>query len=189
MWERSNRLREWRPRGAAAIRAVAIHDSAITVKNIFLDIDGVLVNRYCLTPQARRLCTAGDIHTPFDPACVAQLNRIIGSTGAEVVMSSSWRLDFEVSEMRRFLFMRGILRPLLDFTPRLAVDERGLAQPRGKEIQSWLASRTTQPDAFVILDDDDDMDELTPYLVRTDFERGLTHEDADRAIALLARSV
>lgn len=39
--------------------------------------------------------------------------------------------------------------------------------------------------AFVILDDDDDMGELLPYLVQTDFTHGLTLPLAELAFGVL----
>ena len=54
---------------------------------------------------------------------------------------------------------------------------------RGREIDAWL--KTHRHGRFAILDDDRDMGDLAPFLVRTVFEIGLTAINADRAITIL----
>lgn len=57
-------------------------------KVIFLDIDGVLINRESfMAPLKMR-----GVRVAAHPACMAQLNRIIADTGAGIVVSSTWRL-------------------------------------------------------------------------------------------------
>ena len=59
---------------------------------------------------------------------------------------------------------------------------------RGLEIAAWLAARPDYP-PFVILDDDDDMGALAPYLVQTNPETGLTLIDAEKAIEIIRRQI
>ena len=136
---------------------------------LFLDIDGVLVNR-----ESVRLprISKGAV------SCVAALNRITDETGAEIVISSSWRLDFSVYELREMLRAWGVTGQVSGVTCRTT------GASRGREIQEWL--RANGPvSSVVIIDDDSDMDSLLSCLVRTDSETGLTLEDAEEAIALL----
>lgn len=56
------------------------------MKVIFLDIDGVLNTKYWENMKVRDQYG----HT-FDPNSVANLARIIEETGAEIVISSSWK--------------------------------------------------------------------------------------------------
>jgi len=42
-----------------------------------------------------------------------------------------------------------------------------------------------QPEAFVILDDHDDMLHLKPFLVHTSMEHGLTNDDVEKALKIL----
>lgn len=58
---------------------------------------------------------------------------------------------------------------------------------RGSEIACWLSDHAAQIESIAILDDDDDMGVLTPWLVRTTFERGLQREHVEQAVELLAR--
>lgn len=150
------------------------------MKVLFLDIDGVLVNR-------ESLMKASGIHAKAHPACVAALNEIVSKTGANVVVSSTWR-HFGLLKMKDFLSDWGVKAKVLDCTPDLT-RKRGAIYSnvcRGDEIQAWLDGYDRYPvESFVILDDDSDMNHLLPRLVKTEFERGLTMEDAARAIEML----
>lgn len=89
------------------------------MKVIFLDFDGVLV-------------TVHDRYTAGSPFCVFNLNRIIEATGAKIVVSSSWRILFEMEELTRFLKEWGVQGEVIGKTP---VNHDG---ERGDEIQAWL---------------------------------------------------
>lgn len=60
---------------------------------------------------------------------------------------------------------------------------------RGHEIQDWLRHRAERRDdveAFVIIDDDSDMDHLLPKLVKTTCATGLLDEHVEAAARLLS---
>ena len=148
------------------------------MKVIFLDIDGVLVNRASLFQRSGGTSTAS-------PGCISALNRIISSTGAEVVISSSWRLDMTMAELRRKLRSWGVRGRLYDKTPFMR------STPRSGEIQAWIEAQQQRKgpiESFVILDDETSMDGLAAQLVTTLFDDGLTEQDADHAIAILAKA-
>jgi len=156
---------------------------------IFLDIDGVLVNRRALAD--RRAQKLGYRYVA-DPPCVDALNAITETTQALIVLSSSWRFC-GLEEMRLILKHWGVEAPLVDMTPdltRVPIEDGGLYQgvPRGREIQAWLDAAEHPITSFVILDDDADMEHLAPFLIKTEFEPGLTMEHAERAIAMLRRA-
>jgi phosphoglycolate phosphatase-like HAD superfamily hydrolase len=150
------------------------------VKVIFLDFDGVLVNRRSWYVRSGRTATA-------DPPCVAALNRITDSTNAQIVVSSTWRIGMTIVELRNLLHAWGVTGAVLAKTPHM-----GFSVRRGSEIKAWIdmyeASRELV-ESFAILDDDDDMDAFSSSLVQTDFEEGLTEVHAEKAIALLNVSV
>ena len=54
-----------------------------------------------------------------------------------------------------------------------------------EQIKAYLDGLKVQPDSFVILDDNDDMLKLTPFLVRTNVKHGLTTDDVEKAIKIL----
>lgn len=145
-------------------------------KIIFLDIDGVLVNR-------RSLKERSGIKSVADENCVFSLNEIIKLTSAKIVISSAWRFC-GLEEMKLILKYWGVIADVVDITPclydKLGNDNRAL------EIQKWLDDNPTK--AFVIIDDIQDMSHLNKYLVRTKFEEGLRGLHINPAVDILNRS-
>lgn len=135
---------------------------------VFLDIDGVLVTRNSV-----------NTHTPHPP-CLAALTDLVERTDVRIVLSSDWRfLDTPQNIFTKFGF--AYVDHFLGITPKT---EDG---PRGLQIQAWLDSRATIRDGmiydkFAIIDDNDDMEHLTPFLFKIDPKDGLTHIDVDRIV-------
>ena len=150
------------------------------MKVVFLDVDGVLINRrsWYVRDRHRRA-------TP-DPPCLAALNRILRETGARIVLSSTWRKNSPRRELVNMLREWKVEGKLIGETPDMAGKIRGVyvCKTRGQEIEAWLHG-ASEVEAFVILDDDGDMAPFLDRLVKTKFDDGLTEADADRAIALL----
>lgn len=156
---------------------------------VFLDIDGVLNHPECyvnfhnamikLTLEEAKEGAEKDICVEhlFSPRCVALLNEITGSTGAEIVLSSSWRmLYYDKRGGWHSLAARvGIKAPTIDFTPRWGKGQRG------NEILRWLRANRKVA-SIAVLDDSNDMDDVRPWFVHTDGEVGLTEKDRDAAI-------
>lgn len=134
---------------------------------IFVDFDGVLV-----TPRTK--------FQSLDELCTKELIRIMEATDAVVVISSSWRCFHPLEELKDMLGHFKIPRnKIIDKTP----DLKG-SWKRGDEIQQWLDKNPTEK--FVVIDDDtDDLQAHIEVLVATNWEVGLTKEDADKAIAIL----
>lgn len=64
------------------------------MKVIFLDIDGVLnSNDWYVKTRGIGGYNGGDV----DPKCIELINDLIDATGAKIIMSSSWRSDYENS--------------------------------------------------------------------------------------------
>ena len=159
------------------------------IKVIFLDIDGVLNSE---ASCARNRAEHPDMLWIDNPAPehIKFLNRIIEQTGAEVVISSTWRKGCSGLYMERLLEAYGFRGHVLGSTPNLG-------DYRGNEIQAWINRRNNGRDwsmsmngpdeveSFVILDDDSDMLHLKPYLVQTDSQVGLTGDHAEHAIRIL----
>lgn len=143
-------------------------------KLIFLDIDGVINNRESMRGR-------GGVFRVHEP-CVRRLNTIIDATGALCVLSSSWRINWPLLALQQFLEGRGFTGQLVDKTPYLP------SEPRGLEISAYLnqsRERGYSVRHFVILDDDGDMGSMKPWLVQTKTELGLMPEDVDKAIYTL----
>ncbi len=155
---------------------------------VFLDIDGVLNSATWFREHGESvLDDAGHL----DPAACVRVQRLCEVTGAEIVISSTWRLLYPLAGLRTVLASRGLTAQILGVTPDLSAD-------RGEEIQRWLdnvrsvprtsACRPLTVEGIVILDDDADMLHLLPWLVKTRFEAGLTEADVCRAQVVLAES-
>jgi hypothetical protein len=170
---------------------------------LFLDVDGVLnSNRSFLrankaTPTTSERDFLFELSNTYysgyplsvlthdllglDQECIAHLNLIIEATGAQVVVSSSWRYSHNIVGLQKLLEYRGFKGELIDSTP---VNYMGVEKLRGHEIQSWL-NLNPEVERFVILDDNRGMAHLKKYLVQTDSKVGLTEADAMRAISIV----
>lgn len=153
-------------------------------KLIFLDLDGCINNR---TTMDRFPSFDEDSIYVVEPSCMKALNRIMEETGAMVVVSSTWRFQWPArSLMQMALSARGFHGLVEGCTPRLPGEVT-----RGREIQAWLndhnGPRQWPNPKFVVIDDDSDISPFEDRFVHTNFEFGLTEEDADKAIALLGK--
>jgi hypothetical protein len=127
-------------------------------KIIFLDIDGVLN----VIPQGHD--KFGGI---FHPHLVDNLTNIIKQTGADIVISSSWRMNGLI-ELRAMWKERKLPGELVGVTPIL------YKHVRGAEIEQWLQQNFC--DKYVIIDDDIDMlPSQLPYFIKT--SGNVNHED------------
>ena len=163
---------------------------------IFLDIDGVINDGPWLmreTQESRDFHLRKDIHIAamdMNPKSVRNLQTIVDATGAKVVISSSWRYSYKFDKMQEFLAVHGFTGEVIDSTPTEEETQRVMRHSarkrtcRGDDIQLWL-DRNPDYDTFVILDDSEHMGNLCWKMVKTNFEIGLTEEDAKNAIGVI----
>ena len=152
-------------------------------KIIFLDFDGVLNTEYyqgLLQFQGKQW--QDQYGAFFDPRAVRQLKRVIDTTGADIVVESSWKY-LGLEAMQELWRVRDLPGRVIDITPSLT----GNAS-KGEEIAAWL-SEYAMPDArYVIIDDEYVvLDTQIPYFIWTNPYEGLTEEQANRAISILHR--
>jgi len=163
------------------------------MKIIFLDIDGVLNSRQSMEKTKQQYPNKEiRVDTPHLDH-IRWLNKITDATGAKLVISSTWRSDFSVVGWNRYFDLLNVHADVISKTPKLD-------SYRGTEIQCWLLEHKSkivkysdsqwfyykEPiENFVILDDDSDMEDLLPHLIKINNEIGLTEEDADKAIKIL----
>ena len=150
-------------------------------KLIFLDFDGVMNNRrYNLYRNIHHLPEKDEFGVLFDPDCVAALKHIIDETGAEIVVSSSWKDYMTMGEIRDMWRKRNLPGTPIDVTPTIS-------QHRGEEIEAWLSAHPN-PCQYVIIDDEP-REQFSPeqclHLIIVDPFDGLTMFLADRAISIL----
>ena len=125
------------------------------MKAIFIDIDGVL--NCANTPNPRKF--------PYvaDPKLVDRFKKLVETTGAKVILSSTWRYDpAGLFSARRW----GI--PFDSVLPDMP------GQPRRDEILAWLAAHPETTRYAVIDDEDDELDDLP--LFQPSRTTGLTDE-------------
>lgn len=161
------------------------------MKNIiFLDIDGVLNTEWWHLNKGKN--THQDQYgDTFDPKAVANLALIIEKTGAEIVISSSWKFS-GLESMQAMWRERKLPGKVIDITPNTVSDEILLkADPeeldkmplKGYDIEEWLSKNGEQVKNYIILDDENN---FLPYqwsnLIRTNPEYGISKEDAEITI-------
>ena len=153
------------------------------MKIIFLDFDGVMDTAYYDHMLSKQGLPGNDPYgTVFDPNCVHNLRRIIDNTGADIVVSSSWKHFMTYKEFLEMWDARGLPGFVTDVTP--IPDMR---RNRGDEIDAWLNECNVECQ-YVIIDDLDGSnfnEHQIPRLLVVNPFFGLDEDTAERAIYLL----
>ena len=151
-------------------------------KIVFLDIDGVLNSKLYDNERTEK---DGNI----DLGRLPYLKRIIDETGAEIVLSTTWREHWSVEPAER-----DAVGEELDATfaahGLTITDKTPMLDKRADEIKAWLALHPEVKD-FVIVDDIPyGWEDLEKHLVRTNYRigRGLEEHHVEKAIAILNRA-
>jgi len=133
---------------------------------VILDIDGVL-------------CAPEYIRTP-KPSTIVALNRILQTTKAKIVISSSWKIcEFMHDPILAELYLNswGIIDPqVIGFTFGVSYSDE-FRNGREREIDEWV--KLFKPKNWCAIDDS--VSECY-RMVRTIHVEGLTENDADRVI-------
>lgn len=131
---------------------------------------------------------------------VDNLKRVVNETGAEIVISSTWRqthLPPAFVKMFKTYFFDDA--PVIGATPRIyeipkgIFPERKMSQysypTRGYEIQYWLDNHP-EVMTYCIIDDSSDFTERQKsFFVHTDYKVGFSSDDADKAIKILNNKI
>lgn len=169
------------------------------LKIIFLDIDGVLATPECLNKGLWGLVESKQ----------ELLGKIIETTEAKIVLSSSWRKS-NLEDTKAYMLKSGFkfCNQIIGITIRAYqyIDKSSkihLSIPRGVEIKQWIDTNIQSDNGknwqrkeygkdytFVILDDDSDMLlEQKNNFLKCDSNIGLTQKIADKAILVLNRGI
>lgn len=149
------------------------------IKVLFLDCDGVLNSAQYMTA-----CGGNFDHNQIDPAAVKRLNHITDTTGAKIVVSSTWRLLYDtLDELREALRGHGVTGEIIGKTPTKFNAVRNI---RGKEIEAWLQENHGSYSKYVIIDDDRDVGLLAKHAVFTEFKTGLLDSHVDEILKRLS---
>lgn len=145
-------------------------------KILFLDIDGVLNSTRSVTafgnyPHPHDIEVS---QSRFDWVAVGLIRKLCQETGANIVLSSTWRKGGNRQKLAKILDL-----PIVGETPEK------IGGHRGYEIAEWLKSHS--PKKFAIVDDDTDMlESQLPFFVNTSHEEGLLYSDFKKLRDLLS---
>lgn len=113
---------------------------------IFLDFDGVMDTEYYDSILEKKgMPNCDRFGAIFDPCCISNLKYITDKTGADIVVSSSWKEDMAFSEILEMWTVRNLPGKVIDVTPTIS-------NHRGDEIDAWLNKHSMCRD-YVIIDD------------------------------------
>lgn len=140
-------------------------------KVLFLDFDGVMVtDRHLMHLTDTRSPLRDEYGAKFDPVCVEYLAQIIDSTDAEIVVTSTWKMERGLDGMQRMWQARNLPGKVIGVTPDIDPIHRG------NEIEAWL---TTYGEGcrYAIIDDCPILDffreEQLQHLFKVDERTGL----------------
>ncbi|PQJ74292.1 HAD domain-containing protein [Polaribacter gangjinensis] len=143
---------------------------------LYLDIDGVMVP----ANSWRRPEILEDGFPEFSPKATRSLNRIISTSSADIVLTTSHKYKYTINEWKHIFRRRNITVNKITRLPR---NTKHLN--RKEELIHWFT--TKQPkDHFIIIDDDKSLNSLPAFLkdklIQTSGSVGLTDCLADEAI-------
>lgn len=164
-------------------------------KILFLDIDGVLnTERQHWHCQMNSIAPIDRFGYAFDPKAVANLTNILTETGADIVISSSWK-SIGLANLVDMWEFRGLPGKIIGITPNTVsdefllnanLDEIELLPIRGMEIKEWLTDHGKQVSHYAIIDDESGMlPEQQTHFVQTNPQFGITRDDSQRVINIL----
>jgi hypothetical protein len=149
---------------------------------ILLDIDGVLVP----ANSWKKPEFLEDGFPAFNSRSAKAFQRILTETNASVLLTTSHKAKYNITQWRDLLRSRGI-------TPQKVqrLSSNSLLTSRKDEILLWYTKKRIPNEEFVIIDDDKMLNDLPEnikdYLILTSPSVGLTEELADEAISILQK--
>lgn len=155
------------------------------MKILMLDVDNVLND----DATYDTFVVDSLIYIGLDTDKIVRLNRIIESTGAKIVISSTWRED------SRFVkYLKERMGKVSNSLPESIIGQTNIHHTFGRsvrdeEIREWLEDnqKSLSVDKFIVLDDinTEGMQSFGESFMLTNPKNGLTDEIADRCIAVL----
>lgn len=138
----------------------------------FLDIDGVMVHA---NPH-KKVELAEDGFYKFNSVAVQVLKSVVLTTKDEIILSTSHRYRYNLTEWRSIFKTRGLSLKKISILG-LPVQTKS---ERRVEIITWINQKHLEPSEIVIIDDDKSLNDLPSYLkerlVLTNSYVGLDHE-------------
>jgi len=130
------------------------------MKYIFLDIDGVLACDAQLYMNAKKFQSKHEwakelnVLYPFDKDCVKIFNEILELSDAEIILSSDWKLFWNLENLNIIFKKNGVIKSPIDITENFTVSIDswvGLEKNRASQIHEYIERNGIED--FIILDD------------------------------------
>ena len=136
---------------------------------IFLDIDGVLCNpRSCLA-----VGNSDRGYTYLDPIACLLIKKLCDECNARLVISSSWRMWFDKSAMAAILNANCLNLGDMILDDHKFWRTKNLNAFKGKEIEDWIKNSALNYINFVIIDNNNDIGNLSWAHVKTNAYDGI----------------
>jgi hypothetical protein len=153
---------------------------------ILLDIDGVLET----SPSWRKPEIGPDGFMLFNKHSAENLADILLKTSASVILTSTHRIIFSITEWLNIFQLRGLkIKSLFKLNDTVSISEM---KDRGSEIKEWVDNFGHGVN-YVIIDDDSSINALPQYIkdrwVKIDPARGVDEEAKQKILGLLLKSV
>ena len=154
---------------------------------IFLDFDGVVNTIYWDRDENGKwgfnTFKYGKDRELTNKQAIGWLNELYSKVPYDIVVTSTWRLNRSIKELQDLITRSGFddRIKVIGVTPILH-------QQRGIEIEEWLSNNNFKG-KFAILDDDSDMCELLPFLVRCDTLLGFTIYDYNKTLRMIGDGI
>ena len=88
----------------------------------------------------------------FNPKAVSNINLLISYTRAKIVVSSTWRTQFTLQQLKDMFRSNGINGEVIDIT--------SIGLTRGEEIQEWIDYHGVE--SYIVIDDQ--VKDILPYV-------------------------
>lgn len=157
------------------------------MRALFLDIDGVIATPTSMRKNRERRLEPHEYC--YDAISLMYVGQLVARTGAQVVLSSTWREDLDTGDA----YLRAIVdnlcdqlsrsgAPIADVTPSIA------GADRSAEVAAWLDGHPCE--AWAIIDDrarfEQRPDVCDGHLVIIEDSGGIRHQHFVRALEILS---
>jgi hypothetical protein len=130
------------------------------MKYILLDIDGVLTTDKQMYMNAAKFQAKNEwakelnVLYPFDPDCVIIFNEILELTNAEIILSSDWKLFWDLEKLHTIFEKNGVIKSPIDVTKDFMVSRDawvGLEKNRASQLAEYIERKKLED--YIIIDD------------------------------------
>jgi hypothetical protein len=141
-------------------------------KVIFLDIDGVLATEECWQTTEKKF---GKNIYRWNDNCVKTLNEFLNETGAEIVLSSDWRIHFDLNTLDEIFKWNNVIKSPIAITDAYRYNMSfNLELDRIHQIKRFLENNSIK--SWVCIDDLNLKSDIVPNFVQVDQEHGISYD-------------